>query len=60
MKLLCGKGVGSLFRGRHGLLPTELPSHFLRNYGCRDFGVHRGGFAELLRILEKVPAAGPI
>jgi len=32
------------------LLPTELRSHFLPNYGCRDFGVRRGGFAELLRI----------
>jgi hypothetical protein len=37
-----------------------LRSQFLPNNGCRDFGVRRGGFAELLRILEKVSAAGPI
>jgi hypothetical protein len=42
------------------LLPTELPSYFLPNYGCRDFGVRGGGFAALLRILEEAAAAGPI
>ena len=39
------------------VLPTELRSHFLPNYRCREFGGQKGGFAELFGILEEVDTA---
>ena len=41
---------------RDWMCPAELWSHFLPNYGCRDFGGLKRVFAELLRSLEKAAA----